>query len=157
MQGYFLEGDLGGVAGIAGLLHEQLGAAGFELGSFEIEGELILVDPEDAFGAREVEAGLLELFEQVGHDELGEDLALFGLFALVDEDGAQFAVDGEGERLPTERGDFGDDLEAVFDGAAGDGIPFLLRGHRRGPGCGRGDGAYGGEAAGERECENGQE
>ena len=100
LQGYFLEGDPGGVAGLAGLLQEQLGAAGLQLGSFEIEGELGFVDPEDAFGAGKVEAGLLQLFEQVGHDEFGEDLALFGLFALVYEDGAEFAVDGEGEGFP---------------------------------------------------------
>ena len=54
LQGYFLKGDLGGVTGLAGLLQEQLGAAGLQLGSFEIEGELVFVDPEDAFGAGEV-------------------------------------------------------------------------------------------------------
>ena len=157
LKGDLLEGDLVCVAGIAGLLKEQLGAAGLQLRSFQIEGQFVFIDPEDAFGAGKVEAGLLQLFEQVGHYELGENLAFFGLFAFVDEDGAQLPVNGEGERLPTKWSDFGDDPEAVFDGAAGYCVPFLIRGHRCGPGRRGRNGANRCQAAGDCRGQQGQE
>ena len=100
VERHFLESDLGCISGFTGVLQEQLGAAGFELGSFQIEGQFILVDPEDAFGSGEIQPGLLQLFEQVGHDELSQNLAFFSLLPFVDKDGTQFPVNGEGERFP---------------------------------------------------------